>query len=1010
MNYDNYCNLQVYLNEATKLLRNIFKKRWLVLFENSWNDTETDALFFSKNENGKKIRKILKEKKFQTSLEKGNSNEWDLTILATILLSKPFKTEQTECHIKALKEICSKVAHMVDMAISDELFNQLFENISQSMISLGYGNTGLNSLKIKLSYQKYSQINDDNSKLTTIVTQADEELSRKNYFESITLYSNAINLFDLSNNELADLYYKRSVVQAQLYDESNKPDEKYLYRALLDAEKVVAYQPNMTRGYIQNAELALKLNLLDKSEELYKKALAIDVGNKELKNSLAFVRSKKGQQDRKEHLDPKFQPLTTEENNEIFSKILKENQGVSIDTKEIEKLRKMMEELDPSKADVYLGHDYRDGSKKTKQSYEMAAKYYAKAAQKNNAEALYNLALLHMKGQGVKIDYPTAIGLLKQAADQPEFVTICGQKIENIGVKEAEHSLGLAYQQGTFVEKDNSIAAIWYERAVKHQNGDSANNLGLLYVGGDGVSQNLETAEKLFLLAHKLGNNHAVSNLVDLYLLKNDPDQALFWQLISLESGDLYSLTRNDQIIKDIESKKKLKNLITQNVINEKDLNYLQELSSFTNTWRVQNMTPQRLVTNISKYNPEMLSNYANKGSITAAKMLKAQRLFSQSLSMLENGDITSFINTMSEAYETESLVCLMPLHLKDESIKVLETFISKNEKNTLDCKARICLIYLCMNSIDFISVSLLKYPNTKTMLQLRGCVYGFENKCDQALDDLEAVLKIDPLCYEALYFKSSSLFQLKEYKKSIETFNQFLTIAPKDDRIIPKSYYLMALMELHLRKGSMIQNVQQLFNKGIESEKEQLPCFMPYECKEKEFLTLLFKIPEIKQPSDKRNENFASESHSMKIESIAKDYRRISLIVEHRENHKHLIDMKKTNMPNIVTSKCPLKKQSVESIIGLKAIFLRDIDFTKDHVIKSCVLTLKVIEIPNIIKSTMFVAVDDYDIAERVAIYNLKENNDRIEEMFEIGCRFSIINPYIRMALDGKYFKKIYK
>ncbi len=429
-----------------------------------WNDCENDALFFSKNKNGKQIKNILKGKLFQTSLETGDSNGWDLTILGTILLSIPFKTEKTECHIQALKEIRNKMAHMPDMDVSDELFNELFGIISQSMVSIGYDESVLNSLKNTSSNQSKKKLFiDENCELKNMVAQADEEFDRKKYFEAIKLYSDAINLFDLSNDELADLFFKRSLVRAQLYNGSSKPDDKYLYRALLDAEKVVANQPQMTRGYIQNAELSFKLNLLKNSEELYNKALAIDLGNEELKNSLAFVRYKKGEQDRLEHLDPNHNLLTSEEKHEHFLHQLNlqnENQRVTIHLNEF---RKHLLEFDSSKADVFLGHDYRDGSKSIKQNYEMAAKYYGKAAQKNNAEALYSLALLHMKGQGVKIYFPKAICMLKKAAAQPNTETDGYAILDTIGVKDSAHALGLAYEQGTYVEKNMSVAVSWYE-------------------------------------------------------------------------------------------------------------------------------------------------------------------------------------------------------------------------------------------------------------------------------------------------------------------------------------------------------------------------------------------------------------------------------------------------------------------------------------------------------------------------------------------------------------------
>ena len=87
-----------------------------------------------------------------------------------------------------------------------------------------------------------------------------------------------------------------------------------------------------------------------------------------------------------------------------------------------------------------------------------------------------------------------------------------------------------------------------------------------------------------------------------------------------------------------------------------------------------------------------------------------------------------------------------------------------------------------------------------------------------------------------------------------------------------------------------------------------------------------------------------------------------------------------------------------------MKPVNLRDIDFTKDHVLKNSVFTLKVIDSPLVAISTSMIAVDDNNVAERVTIYKLKEDQKKIEEMFQIGRQFSIINPYVRMALDGIY------
>ena len=443
----------------------------------------------------KKLKTQLMGKKDHQILDSGNSKDWDFTILARILTSDTFQESSTKPHIERIREIRNKLSHLPDMVVSDALFQELYEIFKVSMKSLQCDDSVLNSIndEINNKTEKSKKTYDENQEYKNLIILAESECSNKNYMSAAKAFSSAINSYEHTNDELGDLYYQRSFANLNIYDSLDEKDDKYLYRSLSDAEKVIDYRPNLTKGYIQAAQLTVRLNELKQSEKFYKLALAIDFDNKEFKNSLAMVRSKLGQQQRKEHLDIKHVPLTTEENNEFIFKTLQESQGISLDKNTLEEWKRMIENDDPTKKDVFLAHEYRDGSNKLKQSYEMAAKYYGKAALKKNAEGLYNLALLHMKGHGVKMDFQTAIGLLKQAASQPDKIMIGNNiKIPNVGVKEAEHSLGLAYEQGTYVDKNISLAVYWYDLAVKHENGYSANNFGLLYQQGHGVVQSFD--------------------------------------------------------------------------------------------------------------------------------------------------------------------------------------------------------------------------------------------------------------------------------------------------------------------------------------------------------------------------------------------------------------------------------------------------------------------------------------------------------------------------------------
>ena len=104
---------------------------------------------------------------------------------------------------------------------------------------------------------------------------------------------------------------------------------------------------------------------------------------------------------------------------------------------------------------------------------------------------------------------------------------------------------------------------------------------------------------------------------------------------------------------------------------------------------------------------------------------------------------------------------------------------------------------------------------------------------------------------------------------------------------------------------------------------------------------------------------------------------------------------MKKPNSKLKSTTKTPVRKQALETVVGLKPIYLRDIDFSKDHTLKNSVLGLKSLEIPTINSFTTLVAADENNQAERIAIYNLKEESEKIHHMFKVGTRFSIIDPW---------------
>ena len=106
------------------------------------------------------------------------------------------------------------------------------------------------------------------------------------------------------------------------------------------------------------------------------------------------------ERERHEHLNPNAFPLTYEEHGEKLNERLDQMFGEN--PKLLNEVKKI-QEIDPVLKDVFKAHEYRDGSERVSQSYEMAAKHYAKAMVKGNAEAYYNLALLTQQGKGLLV-------------------------------------------------------------------------------------------------------------------------------------------------------------------------------------------------------------------------------------------------------------------------------------------------------------------------------------------------------------------------------------------------------------------------------------------------------------------------------------------------------------------------------------------------------------------------------------------------------------------------------
>lgn len=117
------------------------------------------------------------------------------------------------------------------------------------------------------------------------------------------------------------------------------------------------------------------------------------------------------------------------------------------------------------------------------------------AAEKNNAEAQYQVGKCYALGDGVPQDDRQAIPWYQKAADQG-----------NIG---AQLSLGLMYAEGRGVPQDDTQAVTWYRKAAEQGHAKAQYNLAFMYHSGRGVSQDDINAYAWYALAANQGQANA---------------------------------------------------------------------------------------------------------------------------------------------------------------------------------------------------------------------------------------------------------------------------------------------------------------------------------------------------------------------------------------------------------------------------------------------------------------------------------------------------------------------
>jgi TPR repeat protein len=228
----------------------------------------------------------------------------------------------------------------------------------------------------------------------------------------------------------------------------------------------------------------------------------------------------------------------------FLAKSYAKGEGVSRDLTNAAEYMRQSAELGHAFAQTDLAAMYSEGEG-VKQDYEEAARWYRKAAGNGDALAEYGLGLAYALGRGVPKDVAESVKWYQRAADhgQTDALLALGdvylngredipvdlkrafrlfQKAATLGRFEALNSVGFLYEnggglddQGSPIDPSPELAVKCYREAALKGDARGQENLGRMYLEGEGVKTDLVEAYKWFSLARRNGELTADKYLQD---------------------------------------------------------------------------------------------------------------------------------------------------------------------------------------------------------------------------------------------------------------------------------------------------------------------------------------------------------------------------------------------------------------------------------------------------------------------------------------------------------------
>jgi len=153
-----------------------------------------------------------------------------------------------------------------------------------------------------------------------------------------------------------------------------------------------------------------------------------------------------------------------------------------------------------------VGYMYQVGYEVPRDAAQAAA-WFRKAADQNYGDAQAELAFLYLNGNGVSKDVQQALRLYRTASENGNAL--------------AQFNLGILYMNGNGVQQDDGLAVHWFELAARHGSVPAQCNMNFMITNGRGIKADPQEALRWARMAAN-NNDRVCQYVMGVHYMKGD--------------------------------------------------------------------------------------------------------------------------------------------------------------------------------------------------------------------------------------------------------------------------------------------------------------------------------------------------------------------------------------------------------------------------------------------------------------------------------------------------------